>query len=51
MSLYFYNFITFIASLVRVTNLFFKLHGGTDALSRPLDTQKKLAEEAVTVLS
>jgi len=33
-----------------VANLFFKLQGGTDALSRPFDTQKKLAEEAITVL-
>jgi len=47
----FYNFVTSIASLIYVTNFLFKVQGKTDALSRLLDTQKKLPEEAITILS
>jgi len=47
----FYNFATLTASLFLVANLFFNPQGNTDALSWPLDTQKKVAEEAITILS
>ena len=53
-----YNLVTFTASLVCLTDLFFKLQDRTvkelykpDALAQGIDTQKKLAEEAVTIHS
>jgi hypothetical protein len=53
-----YNFVTFIASLVCQTDLFFKLQDRIvkelyehDGVTQDLDTQKKLAEEGVTIQS
>jgi len=53
-----YNFVTFIASLECQADLFFKLQDRIekelyehDAVTQGLDTQKKLAEEGVTIQS
>ena len=53
-----YNFFTFIASLVHQTDLIYKVHDHTvkelyepGAVAQSLDTQKKLAEEAVPIHS